>query len=133
MGRGARERAALRALARKVWGESYYEHHVRQRARRGQRLVALVGIGVGSPLLLSALVLAGFSTAASAHTSTINISCTQVEFVYDSFPDVTATSHESVSIDGVEVATQRLHVRGSVGDRRHFDFGRVGHAYGRRA
>jgi hypothetical protein len=106
MGRGARERDALRALARKVWGESYYEHQVRQRARRGQRLVALVGIGVGSPLLLTALVLAGFSTTASAHTSTINISCTQVEFVYDSFPDVTATSHESVSIDGVEVATR---------------------------
>lgn len=106
MGRGARERAALQALARRVWGDSYYEQHARQGVRRGQRLVALVGIGVGGPLLLSALVLAGFSTAASAHTSTINISCTQVEFVYESFPDVTATSHESVMIDGVEVAQQ---------------------------
>jgi len=106
MGRGARERAALRDLARKVWGDSYYERHVRTRARRGQRLLALVGIGIGSPLLLSALVLAGFSTAASAHTSTINISCTQVEFVYESFPDTTATSHESVRIDDVEVAAK---------------------------
>jgi hypothetical protein len=104
MGRRARERAALTALARKVWGDAFYEQHVRERARRRQRADAMAVIAIGSALLLSALGLMLFSTAASAHSSTINISCTRVEFVYRDFPNVTATSHELVLIDGIQVA-----------------------------
>src|SRR4051812_10710764 len=104
MGR-RREEASLRALARKVWGDSYYERFERQRAGRRHRLTAVAGIGVGGPLLLSALAMIAFSTAASAHTSAINISCTQVAFTYRSFPaGVSATAHESVKIDNNEVA-----------------------------
>ena len=66
---------------------------------------AAVGIGVGVPMLLTAALLSFFATAASAHVSSIDISCTGVQFSYDDFPTgTTATSHEVVSIDGVEVA-----------------------------
>jgi hypothetical protein len=112
MGRRARERAALAALARKVWGDAFYEQHVRQRARRRQRADAMAVIAIGSSLLLSAFGLMLFSTAASAHSSTINISCTRVEFVYRDFPEVTATSHESVVVDGIEVAQRDVTFEG---------------------
>jgi len=118
MGRKSREEAALRALARKVWGDSYYERHTATSGASGTRtsrrhhLTAIAGIGVGAPLLLSALGMVAFSTAASAHTSTIEISCTQVQFVYQNFEAVLATAHESVSIDGVQVAQRDITFNG---------------------
>jgi hypothetical protein len=110
MGRRRREQAELEALARRVWGDGYYEHYMQSKPRRRFRLQrsrvqAVVGIGVGVPMLLTAALLSLFVTAASAHVSSIDISCTGVQFSYDDFPTgTTATSHEVVSIDGVEVA-----------------------------
>src|SRR3954453_16036753 len=103
--RRRREEASLRAFARKVWGDSYYERFERQRATRRHRVTAVAGLGVGGPLMLSALAMIAFSTAASAHTSTIRISCAQVTYAYQSFPaGVSAVAHESVKIDNIEVA-----------------------------
>jgi hypothetical protein len=110
MGRRRREQAELEALARRVWGDGYYEHYMQSKPRRRFRLQrsrvqAVVGIGVGVPMLLTAALLSLFVTAASAHVSSIDISCTGVQFSYDDFPTgTTATSHEVVSIDGIEVA-----------------------------
>src|SRR6185312_1621138 len=67
---------------------------------------------VGGQLLLTALGLVLLSTAASAHTSTINIACAHVQFVYEHFPHVTATAHESVVIDNVEVAQRDITFQG---------------------
>jgi hypothetical protein len=112
MGRRRREQAELEALARRVWGDGYYEHYMRSKSPRrfrlrGSRVQAAVGIGVGVPMLLTAALLSLFATAASAHVSSIDISCTGVQFAYDDFPTgTTATSHEVVSIDGVEIAAR---------------------------
>jgi hypothetical protein len=98
-----------------VWGESYFERHAASsgsRAPRRHRLTAIAGLGVGGPLLLSALVMVGFSTGASAHTSTINISCTQVQFVYKNFEAAVATAHESVTIDNVQAAQKDITFNG---------------------
>jgi hypothetical protein len=110
MGRRRREEAELEALARRVWGDGYYDEYMRSKPPRrfrlqGSRVQAAVGIGVGVPMLLTAAVLSLFVTAASAHVSSIDISCTAVRFTYDDFPSgTTATSHEVVSIDRAEVA-----------------------------
>jgi hypothetical protein len=110
MGRRRREQAELQALARRVWGDGYYEQYMQSKPPRrfrfrGSRAQAAIGIGVGVPMLLTAALLSVFATAASAHVSSIDISCTGVQFSYDDFPTgTTATSHEVVSIDGAEVA-----------------------------
>jgi hypothetical protein len=112
MGRRRREQAELEALARRVWGDGYYEHYMQSKPPRrfrlrGSRIQAAVGIGVGVPVLLTAALLSLFATAASAHVSSIDISCTGVQFAYDDFPTgTTATSHEVVAIDGVEIAAR---------------------------
>ncbi|MDQ1476180.1 MAG: hypothetical protein QOE62_1409, partial [Actinomycetota bacterium] len=116
MGRRKRELAELEVLARRVWGDAYYEQHMRAKRSRWSRVQAAVGIGVGVPMLLTASLLSLFATAASAHTSTIHITCPAVEFVYADFPAMTeTTSHEVVSIDGVEIAQRDFTFVGSTG------------------
>jgi hypothetical protein len=100
MSRRSQERAALRALQRRVWGNGYYEQHVVELARGRQRRVGLLGIAAGAQMMIVALALFVFPSAASAHTSQITITCTKVTFDYASFPDVAVTAHESVVIDG---------------------------------
>jgi hypothetical protein len=112
MGWGSRGRTRLRALQRSVWGDRIYEQHASRRTRRQQRLSAVVVTAIGGQLVLTAVGLVLISSAASAHTSTINISCTEVEFVYRNFPNVTATAHESVVINGIETASRDITFQG---------------------
>jgi len=100
MSRRSQERAALRALQRRVWGNGYYEQHVVELARGRQRRVGLLGIAAGAQMLIVALALFVFPSAASAHTSEITITCAHVTFDYASFPDTDVVAHESVVIDG---------------------------------
>ena len=101
MRRRRQEEAALSALARKVWGDSYYERYVGHSSGRRRRL----GVALAAPLLLSVLGIFAFSSAAFAHTSTISITCTQVSFEYHNFASgIPTTAHETVTVDGTEVA-----------------------------
>lgn len=102
MMRRRRERAALRELQRRVWGENSYNAHVDELKRTRKRRANVLVILGGAQLLLAALALAIFPTAASAHTSQITIGCTQVEFNYAEFPQTSVTAHESILIDGVQ-------------------------------
>ena len=109
---GAATDATAPRFKRAVWGEQTSSRVTRQRTRRRQRLAAVGVTGIGGQLVLTAIGLVLLSTAASAHTSTIDISCTQVEFVYQNFPHVTATAHESVVVNGVEIATHDITFQG---------------------
>ena len=112
MGRRARQRIRLRALQRTVWGEGLVHERDRLRIHRRRRFGALAVTGLGGQLLLTAFGIVMLSTPASAHTSTINISCTQVEFVFQNFPDVTATAHETVVINGIPAASRDITFQG---------------------
>ena len=56
MSRRRQERAALRALQRRVWGDTTYEDHVVDRARRRQRRVGIIGVVAGAQMLLESLL-----------------------------------------------------------------------------
>src|SRR5436305_811888 len=112
MSRRRQERAALRALQRRVWGDAVYESHLADLTRRRQRRFGLVAIVAGAQLVVIAFALLMFANPASAHTSQITISCTQVQFNYSNFPGSTATAHESIVIDGQQ-GPQRDFVFGS--------------------
>jgi len=112
MGRREREEAALKTLARKVWGDSYYERYMREHGRRPRRLGAKASVVIGVQLLVGGLVLMLFPAAASAHSSTIDITCSHVRFNYVKFPSVPVTSVEVVTIDSSEFATKTFAFNG---------------------
>jgi hypothetical protein len=112
MGRREREEAALETLARKVWGDSYYERYRREHGRRPRRLGAKASVVIGVQLLVGGLVLMLFPAAASAHSSTIDITCSHVRFNYVKFPSVPVTSVEVVTIDSSEFATKTFAFNG---------------------
>ncbi len=102
MSRRRQERSALRELERRVWGEKTYQAHRDELRHNRQRRASFGALIVGGQLLLLALAMFVFVNPASAHTSQISITCTQVEFNYAEFPQTSVTAHESVVIDGVQ-------------------------------
>jgi hypothetical protein len=106
MGQRRSERAALRELQRKVWGDRCYDLHLAELARGRQRRISLIAVTVGAYMLIFAVALFAFASSASAHTSEISISCTQVQFNYSQFPETAVVAHESITIDD-EQGTQR--------------------------
>lgn len=103
MGQRKREAAELQSLNRMVWGDAVYDRHVREsaiaRAARRKRRAGAVPIVLGLQLLVAATVVLFLPQAAFAHTSAIEISCTQVNFNYQSFPNESITAHESITVD----------------------------------
>src|SRR6516165_4352416 len=100
MSRRRQERAALRELQRRVWGDCCYERHLVEVARGRQRRISLIAIIVGAYMVIIAVVLFAIANSASAHTSQITIGCTQVQFNYSQFPQTAVIAHEAIKIDG---------------------------------
>ena len=109
MGRRKNELAELDQLAKRVWGEKAYQRVEQVRAARAARRARLrdvTAIALGAPLIVLAAGLVLLPVTAYAHTSAIDISCTEVDFHYQSFGDASTTAHETVTVDG-RVAVER--------------------------
>jgi hypothetical protein len=106
MGRRKSELAELDHLARKVWGDNAYQRVEQVRAARAARRARIrdvTAIALGAPLIVLAAGLVLLPAAAYAHTSAIDISCTEVDFHYQSFGDASTTAHETIMVDGSTV------------------------------
>jgi hypothetical protein len=106
MGRRKSELAELDDLARKVWGDNAYQRVEQGRAARAARRARIrdvTAIALGAPLIVLAAGLVLLPAAAYAHTSAIDISCTEVDFHYQSFGDASTTAHETITVDGASV------------------------------
>src|SRR5882757_7135399 len=116
MGRRKSELAELDHLARKVWGDNAYQRVEQVRAARAARRARIrdvTAIALGAPLIVLAAGLVLLPAAAYAHTSATDISCTEVDFHYQSFGDASTTAHETITVDGSTVVERDFSVTSS--------------------